>query len=119
MSPDKLDTMFLLIIPHLPVVFPPLLAVTEECLVHPPALRVPPGQADAPQGEDGRVMIVHNIELLHLGLEVHPGEDLALHAVQLPLSTLGVTHGEVAARAFEGTINSPVNILDYSQSHQI
>ena len=100
--------MFLLIIPHLPVVFPSLLAVTEECLVHPPALRVPPGQADTPQGEDGRVMIVHNIELLHLGLEVHPSEDLTLHGVQLPISALSVTHGEVAASALEGTIDPPV-----------
>ena len=108
MSPDKLDAMLLLITPHLPIVFPPLLAVTKECLVHPPAPGVPAGQADAPQREDGGVMIVHNIELLHLGLEVHPGEDLALHGMHLTLGTLGVTHREVTAGAFVGTINPPV-----------
>ena len=107
MSPDKLDTMLLLITPHLPVVFPPLLAVAEEGLVHPPALGVPVGQADAPQREDGGVVIVHNIELLHLGLKVDPGEDLTLHGVHLPLGALGVTDREVAASALKGTINSP------------
>ena len=108
MSPDKLDTMLLLISPHLPIVCPPLLAVTEECLIHSPALRVPVGQADASQREDGGVMIVHNIELLHLGLEVHPGEDLTLHGVHLTLGALGLTHWEVTASTVEGTINPPV-----------
>ena len=107
-SPDKLDTMLLLIIPHFPIVFPSLITVTEKILEHSPALWIPPSQADAPQREDGGVVIIHKVELLHLSLEVCLSEDLTLHGVHVAISALGVTHGEVAASALKGTINPPV-----------
>ena len=100
--------MFLLIIPHFPIMFPSLITVTEKILEHSPAPWIPPSQADAPQRKDGGVVIVYNIELLHLRLEVCPGEDLTLHGVHVAIGALGVTHGEVTASALKGTINPPV-----------
>ena len=57
-------------------------------------------------------MVVHRGHVLHLGLEVDPGEEAALHGVGLALRALSRAHREVAPAALVASVHLAEKVVE-------